>query len=285
VLKIEPEQVRPFEQVAAEIKKEIATDRAKADILRIYDQMENERTDGKTLSEAANDLKIPIRTVEAVDRSGRDPAGVLVTGLPDAQRLLTTAFTTEPGADRDPLQFEGGYVWLDVANVIAPRERPFDEVKDQVEARWREQEVASRLKAKAGEMLDKLKGGATFADAASANGVKVETLTDIKRANATPPLSATAVEAIFNTPKGNFNFAEAAQASEQIVFRVTEVTVPALDLASDETKRLREALSRTVSEDLLSEYIARLETEIGVTLNPDAIRQITSGRSGSDDTD
>ena len=285
VLKIEPEQVRPFEQVAAEIKKDIATDRAKADILRVYDQMENERTDGKTLSEAANDLKVPIRTVEAVDRSGRDPAGMLVTGLPDAQRLLTTAFTTEPGADRDPLQFEGGYVWLDVANVISARERPFDEVKDQVEARWREQEIASRLKAKATEMLDKVKGGATFADAAAANGVKVETSTDIKRANAAPPLSATAVEAIFNTPKGNSNFGEAAQASEQIVFHVTEVTVPALDLASDEAKRLRETLNRTVSEDLLSEYIARLETEIGVTLNPDAIRQITSGKSGSDDTD
>jgi peptidyl-prolyl cis-trans isomerase D len=284
VLKIEPEQARPFEQVSGEIKKEIATDRAKNDILRIYDKMENERTDGKTLAEAASELKLPIRTVEAVDRSGRDPSGTPVTGLPDAQRLLTTAFATEPGSERDPLQFEGGYIWLDVAGIIPARDRPFDEVKDQVEARWREQEVVTRLKAKASEILDKLKGDTPFAEVAAGHGLKLETSTGIKRADTAPPLAAATVEAIFNTPKGNFNFAEAAQASEQIVFRVTEVTTPALDLASEEAKRLKEALNRSVSEDLLSEYIARLETEIGVSINTDAIRQITSGRSGSDDT-
>jgi peptidyl-prolyl cis-trans isomerase D len=284
VLKVEPEQVRPFEQVAAEIKRELATERAKADILGVYDKMENERTDGKTLTEAASDLKVPIRIVEAIDRSGRDLSGAPVAGLPDAQRLLTTAFATEVGTDRDPLQFEGGYLWLDVANIIPARERPFEEVKDQVEARWREQETASRLKAKAAEILDKLKGGATFAEVAAANNLKVETLTGIKRANASAPLSTATVEAIFNTPKDGLNFAEAAQASEQIVFRVTDVTVPTLEGASDEAKRLRETLNRTLSEDVLSEYIARLETEIGVTLNPDAIKQITSGRSDIDDT-
>ncbi len=283
VLKIEPEVARPFEQVAAELKRELATERAKTDILTIYDKMENERTDGKTLTEAANDLKVPIKIVEAVDRSGRDPSGAPVAGLPDAQRLITTAFGMEAGSDpREPLQFEGGYIWVEVASIIPARDRPFDEVKDQVEARWREQEVAIRLKAKAAEILDKLKAGAAFAEVAAANGLKVETSTGIKRADAAPPLSAATVDAIFRTPKGGFDSAEAAQAADQIVFHVTDVTVPALDLASDEAKRLRDTLTRTVSEDLLSEYVAKLEAEIGVTTNPDAIRQITSGRSSDD---
>lgn len=283
VLKIEPEVVRPFEQVAAEIKREIALERAKGNILAIYDKMENERTDGKTLTEAANDLKVPMKIIEAVDRSGRDPSGAPVAGIPDAQRVVTTAFGMDAGSDpREPLQYEGGYIWIEVANIIPARERPFDEVKDQVEARWREQEIAARLKAKATELLDKLKAGTPFAEIAAANNLKLETSTGIKRADANPPLSAATVDAIFRTAKGGFDTAEAAQPSEQIVFHVTDVTVPALDLASDEAKRLRETLNRTVSDDLLSEYVARLETEIGVTINPDAIRQITSGRSSED---
>jgi peptidyl-prolyl cis-trans isomerase D len=282
VVKIEPEIGRPFEQVAAEIKRELATERAKANILSIYDKMENERTDGKTLTEAANDLKVPVKTIDEVDRSGRDSSGALVTGIPDAQRLLTTAFATEVGADRDPLQVEGGYVWLDVAAVIPAHERPFDEVKDQVVARWHEQEIASRLKDKATEILDKLKEGAAFAEVAAANNLTVATATGIKRADAAAPLSAAAVDAIFRIAKGSAGSAEAVQGSEQIVFMVTEVTVPTLDAASEEGKRLRETLGRSVSEDLLSEYVAQLESEIGVTMNPEAIRQITTGRSGDD---
>src|SRR5262249_49103947 len=76
VLKIEPEQVRPFQEVAGELKQELATARAKADVLKIYDKIEDARAEGKTLTEAAESLKLPARTISAIDRSGRDPSGV-----------------------------------------------------------------------------------------------------------------------------------------------------------------------------------------------------------------
>ena len=168
VLKIEPEQVRSFEEVAAELKKELATARAKAEVLAIYDKIEDARAEGKTLAEAAASLKLASRTIEAIDRSGRDPSGTPVTGLPDAQRLLTTAFATDIGVDRDPLQVEGGYIWYEIAGITPSRERPLEEVKEQVEARWREQEIATRLKRRATEILDKLKAGSSLADIAAA---------------------------------------------------------------------------------------------------------------------
>ena len=74
VVKIEPEQVRAFEEVAAELKQELATERAKAEMLSVYDKIEDERSLGKTLAEAAEKLKLASRTVE-VDRSGRDSRG------------------------------------------------------------------------------------------------------------------------------------------------------------------------------------------------------------------
>src|ERR1700747_627762 len=63
---------------------------------------------------------------------------------PAAERLLAAAFTTDIGVERDPLQFEDGYIWYDVAGISPSRERSLDEVKDQVEARWREHEIAAR---------------------------------------------------------------------------------------------------------------------------------------------
>jgi peptidyl-prolyl cis-trans isomerase D len=280
VLKIEPEHVRSFEEVAPELKKELATARAKAEVLAVYDKIEDARSEGKTLAEAAASLKLASRTIEAIDRSGRDPSGAPVTGLPDAQRLLTTAFATDIGVDRDPLQIEGGYIWYEIAGITPSRERPLDEVKDEVEARWRGQEMAARLNAKATEILDKLKAGSTFAETAAANNLKVESLTGIKRGEPPGALSAAAVDAIFRTAKDAAGSADASQPPEQVVFRVTDIVEPKLDTASDDAKKAQEALTRALSEGVFAEYISRLESEIGVTINQSALSQVVSGGTG-----
>ena len=278
VLKIEPEQGRPFDQVAGELRQELATARAKNDIFDLYNKIEDARAEGKSLAEAAANLKLEARTVE-LDRSGRDPAGAPVK-LPDAQRLLPAAFTTDIGVERDPLQFEDGYIWYDVAGISPSRERSLEEVKDQVEARWREQEMAMRLDAKATGMLDKLKAGETLAQVAAADHLKVEKLSGLKRGEASGPLAAAGVDAVFRTAKDGAGKADGAQAGEQIVFRVTDIVVPSLDKASEEAKRAVQSLNRGLSEDILAEYLAWLEREIGVTINQSALNQVISGGAG-----
>jgi peptidyl-prolyl cis-trans isomerase D len=276
VLKIEPEQVRTLQEVKDELKQELATARAKADMLKLYDQIEDARAEGKTLAEAAENLKLPARTIEAIDRSGRDSSGAQIK-LPDEQRLLEAAFTTEVGVEHDPLQAQDGYIWYDVVGITPSRERTLDEVKEQVEQRWREQEIATRLDAKATEILDKVKSGSTLAEVAAADHLKVETLTGLKRGQPSGPLSAAAVDAVFRTAKDAARKANAAQPGEQVVFRVTDIVVPALDLQSNDSKRMVETLNRSLSDDLLGEYISRLESEVGVSINQSALNQAIGG--------
>jgi peptidyl-prolyl cis-trans isomerase D len=278
VLKIVPEQVRPLEQVAGELKQELATARAKSEIFDVYNKIEDARAEGKSLEEAAANLKLEARTVE-VDRSGRDPAGTPVK-LPDAQRLLAGAFTTDIGVERDPLQFQDGYVWYEVTGLSPSRERSLDEVKDQVEARWRDQEIATRLDAKTTAILEKLKAGETLPQAAAADRLKVETLSGLKRGEASGPLSAAGVDAVFRTAKDAAGKTEGAQPPDEVVFRVTDIVVPSLDMASEDAKRALETLNRGLSEDILAEYIAWLESDIGVTINQSALNQVVSGGAG-----
>jgi peptidyl-prolyl cis-trans isomerase D len=278
-VKIEPEQVRSLEQVAPELKQEIATARAKTEIFDVYNKIEDARAEGKTLAEAAANLKLEAHTIEAVDRSGRDPTGTPVK-LPDEQRLLAGAFSTDVGIERDPLQMQDGYVWYDVVAITPSRERPLDEVKDQVEARWREQEIAARLTTKATGILDKLKAGTTLADVAAQDRLKVETLSGLRRGQPSGPLPAAAVDTVFRTAKDAAGTAEASEPAEQVVFRVTDIVVPTLDKGSEDAKRILETLNRGLSEDILGEYIAKLENEIGVTLNQSALNQVIGGASG-----
>jgi peptidyl-prolyl cis-trans isomerase D len=281
VSKIEPEQVRALADVAAELKQDIATERAKAQMTAMYDKIEDERSIGKTLAETAQELKLEARTVE-VDRSGRDASGAPAT-LPDAQRLLTTAFAADPGVEIDPLQVEGGYVWVDVAGITPARERTLDEVKSQVEARWKEDEIAARLKTRATQILDKLKAGTPLAELATAEGLKVETKTAIKRGDPSPPLSAGAIEAIFRTAKGSTGSADAEQPAEQLVFSVTDIVPPNAEADAEVTKQLQEALNRALADDIFGEYVAQLQDQIGVTINQTALRQVVTGVNVPDD--
>jgi len=295
VAKIEPEHIRSFEEVSAELKQTLATERAKAEVLSVYDKIEDERSLGKTLAEAAEKLKLTSRTVE-VDRTARDPAGKEVANLPEAPRLLAAAFAAQLGVENDPLQVDGGYIWFEVIDITAARDRSFDDVKEQLEKRWHEDEIAIRLRNKANELVDKLKAGTALAEVAAAEGLTVETKTGIKRGDAAVPLSARAIDAIFRTAKGVPGTAEAARApdpataqgqdlaNDQMVFQVTDIVVPSVDLASGEAKTIRDTLSRMLADDLFAEFLAQLESEIGVNINQAALRQVITGtRSDVDD--
>ena len=85
--------------------------------------------------------------------------------LPDQQRVVSAAFSTDIGVDTDALQVQDGYVWYEVDGITPAHERSLDEVKDQVEADWRETRSPAAHD-KANEMLDQLKAGTSLADVA-----------------------------------------------------------------------------------------------------------------------
>jgi peptidyl-prolyl cis-trans isomerase D len=275
VSKIEPGSTPVYELVAPKIKRDLAVERAKASISDFYNKMEDERGGGANVVEAAQKIGLKVVTIDAVDRSGRGQNGQPVTGLPQGFDLVTAAFASNVNVENDPQQFNGGYLWFDVLDVIPSRERNLDEVKDQVEARWKDDQVSIRLRDKAKDLLAKLEGGAKFADEAASAGVKVETSAAFKRAAKVDNVPATLVEAAFRTAKDGYGQSPGATATEFIVYRVTDVVVPALDVASEDTKKLKTTLQQTLGDEQIGQYIAKLESEVGVSINQAAFATAT----------
>jgi peptidyl-prolyl cis-trans isomerase D len=282
VVKIEPENVKPFDQVKDEIKQTLATDRARGDIATIHDKVEDERAAGSRLTEVAQKLNLKARTIDAVDRQGRDPEGKPIADLPPAN-IISSAFTSDVGVDNEPVQMAGGgYAWFEVLGVKPSKERTVDEVRDQVEQRWREDQIAERLKAKANEIVEKVKGGISLNDVASAEGLNVQTTFGIKRSGNAGSMPPAVVSGVFATPKDGAGSAEGKEASERIVFLVTDISVPAFDAASAEGKKIDDTMRRSITEDLLAQYVARLQNDLGATINMDAVRRSVSGSSDQD---
>ena len=278
VLKIEPGREPSYAEVADEVKREIAIDRGRAEVARRHDQVEDGRLTGQHLTEIAQKLGMQTTVIEAIDRSGRDPTGALIPALPGGSELLSAAFASDVGVDNDPLQLpDGGYVWYEVAGITRARDRSFEEVKAEVEARWRNNEIAERLKSRAAQLVDRLRGGAALADIAAAEGLKVESASALKRGRTSEVISASLLEEVFRTAKGGFGSAEGQNSTERVIFQITEVHLPATDPSANTTRQIDEALQRAYTEDLLGSYIARLESDLGVSINQAALRQVVGG--------
>lgn len=276
---IQPGEQPSYESVASDIKKEIAAERARAQVATLRDKMEDERGGGASVAEAAKKLGLTAVSIDAVDRSGRQPNGQPVSNIPLGLDVIAQAFNSDVGVDNEPLSFHGGYVWYEVLGITPPRDRSLDEVKTQVEARWRHDEVANRLRGKAAETVKKLNDGGKLTDEAAALGVKVDTASNFRREATLPGVPAGVVTAAFRTAKDNAGQTEASGGSEWIVFRVTDVIVPPVDLASDDVKKLKDSLQRALSEEQMTAYVNRLQKDIGTKINEAAVAQVAGGNN------
>jgi peptidyl-prolyl cis-trans isomerase D len=273
--KIEPGVTPTYESVAPQLKKELATERARVKVTEIQNKMEDERSGGSNVVEASQKLGLTAVTIDAVDRSGRLPTGQPVTNIPPGLDVVSQAFTSDVGVDNDPIQFRGGYVWYDVLGITPSRERTLDEVKDQVEAKWREDQISDKLRAKAAEMVQKLEQGATLAAEAGPIGTTVEAVKDFRRDASPAGVPSSVVTAAFRTPKDGVGQTPDAGGSAWIVFRVTDISVPQVDANSDEMKKLKDTLQRGLTDEQVAQYVTKIESEIGTSINQAAFAQVT----------
>jgi peptidyl-prolyl cis-trans isomerase D len=282
VLKIEPEVVKPLAIVAPFIHNDIALAGAKTKVQGLHDQIEDARAGGATLEEAAKKLDLTVVTLD-VDRSGRDPSGKPAANIPAAGNVINAAFSSDVGIDTYPVDADGGYVWYEVEGITPSRDRTLDEVKPDVEQRWRDDEIAKRLKDKAADLLDKAKNGNAFDALATGAGAKIEKAADLSRGTTSPALSPRVIDAVFHTAKDAFGSSEGDKPTQWIVFRVTDMKTPAFDPNSAEGKKIDQLLQHSVAEDVFAQYLAWVRGYLGTTVNQSVLAQALGSAAPDND--
>ena len=128
-------------------------------------------------------------------------------------------------------------------------------------------------------MVQKLEQGGKLDEEAANIGSKVETAAKFKREDSPPGVPSGLIAAAFRTAKDGASQTPGAGGTEWLVFRVTDVTVPPVDFNSDDMKKLREQLARGLSDEQVALYVAKLEKDIGTSINEAAFAQVTGASS------
>jgi peptidyl-prolyl cis-trans isomerase D len=279
VTKVQPGNLRPFEEVAAELSREIAAERGRGEMDALHDAIEDLRASAQPLATIARDKNLPLIAIPALDRSGHDKAGNPIPNLPERDQLVASAFNSDIGADNEPLRTRaGGYVWYEVTGVEPGREKTLDEVRDAVAAQWRSEEVSRLLADKGRSIVERLDKGESLDAIAGELSLPPKSAADLARGTAKDDLPADVVNRVFSVPVGKVASAAAGNDS-RVVFKVAGASLPPLVTSTSEAQRLEEQLRIILSEDLLAQYIAQLQKEFGVSINQQNMRRATGGES------
>ncbi len=279
ITNIRPESVRSFDEVKEELRKEIALSVARDQLVGLHDKIEDERAAGTTVRQIADQLKLKLVTVDAIDATGKDQNGDEVKGLPEPRTLLQEVFKAEVGVDTLSVNIgRDGSAWFDLDEVIPARDRTLDEVRDEVAADWTAEQQRAALAAKAKELKERIEKGAKLADIATELGLAVETKVGLSRSTEDAALSPAAVAAAFGGPNGHVANAPGIGGEGQILMQVTALDDSAPVNALDDDSRQIEAVARASGDDILDQMVSTLQAAYGVSVNQTLAEQALATR-------
>jgi peptidyl-prolyl cis-trans isomerase D len=264
---------KSFDDVKALVRDKLANERSARELTTLHDQVEQERTAGRTLKEVGEKLKLSFKTIEAIDAAGNGPDGKPVAGVPDARRVLTGVFNAAQGVEADAVDLsDGGYAWFDVLGITPQAQRPYEAAEADVKARWLDTEKSKALTEAVAKLVERALKGESLETLAKEAGGKVETTAAMTRVTSPPGLTADAVRQAFGLPKGAVSSSATADGASRTVFRVKDV-MPAATPTAEQAERIRAELERAARLDALNTYGQGLLERYGANVNQQVFNQ------------
>ena len=271
VVQIVAAEVLPYEKVSQTLKSELAIQKGRDKLRDLHDAVEDQRASAKPLQAIASELNLPFTKIDAVDASGRDKTGSLITSIVDPATVIPAVFGSEVNIDNEALALrDGGYVWFSVDGITPSRERNFEEAREQVKAAWLDDERSRLISQKASELVQKINQGAAISAVADEMSSKMMTVQGVTRASRDNGLPATALAQAFLSPVAKASSSLGDTADQRVILFVNSATVAP---ANDETsKGMNGEFAMALGDDIIAQFVAQTRQTLGVKTFEGAIQ-------------
>ena len=259
---VEEGQALSYEEVAPQIRMELAREAAERTILDVSDAIEDARAGGATLAEAVEGRGLELTTIDAVDATGLDADGQAVD-TPGGADLVAALFESEVGVDERPLdEGRGGFVFYELLGVEAARNRTLDEVRERAVQDYVAAERERAASELAASLEERLRSGEAFETLAGEVGRTVQRVFDVRR-NTRDGVDEAVVEAAFSGPESHVALVPMGDGEYRLVAvdRIVQVAGSgggAAVIASD------------LAEDVLAQFVNELQHRYQPTFNAQA---------------
>jgi peptidyl-prolyl cis-trans isomerase D len=272
---VEPGQEPDFQSLKERLREEIATREAVDALVAMANALDDELGGGASLDGAADTLGLSLTRIAAIDAQGLDRNGEAIAELPALELFLPQAFETPLGEtgllqDTD----EGGFFIVRIDGAEEAKQRPLDEVRDEVLRLWRRSQVALLTSEKGDALVDEFESGKSLDNLAAENGLSVEVSPPMTRNENDPAITPSPrfSAALFQIDEGEVVGLPLGEG--YIVARLDDV-IPA-DASSDSAafEATELALTQSIKADFFDLYMSALESEHRVQVNQPILDEV-----------
>lgn len=264
-------KVKSFDEVRAQLKKDIAIASATDSIYRLANRFEDVLAGGATIEDAARRISLRAVKIDAIDAQGRGRSGLPVKSRPSGDNFLKAVMSTPELQDSQLTESaSGGFFLLRVNNIIPPELKPLAVVRDQVVEAWRQERRTQAAQKRAKAILDRVKAGETLTAVAAAEKLALKQVESFTRigAGAANGLTPGLVAKLFSLKPGQ---AEMARTGDGFVVARLKDIQSAYTTSGKAKTELRQALGRGIAADLLAQFTFALRNQFGVEIKQKTI--------------
>ena len=267
VTQVQAGRTRTFAEVKGQLEQDLRKEKATDGLSELANKVEDALGGGATLEEAAKRFNLKTVKIATVDAQGRGANGKPVADLPKSEQFLDVAFHTDQNTESPLTEVpNNGYFLLRVDGVTPPAPKAMADIKPQIVATWQAERRQELARDKALKLAERIKAGESAAQVAQSAGLKLEVSKPFTRESADGPvLPPNVVAELFKAQPGGI--ATGSLQGGTLVARLARVE--AFDMAANAavTQAARLRVSQAVATDIADQYIAALNTSIGVKVD------------------
>jgi peptidyl-prolyl cis-trans isomerase D len=267
VKKIIPSGTPDFDSLKDSLRDSLKRDQAIESVTREVNDLDDQLAAGHSLEDIADDMKLRLIKIPALDAEGKTPDGKDPAELPDRADVLKAAFSQGSGEVSPILDDkQGNYVVVRTDQITPAAVPAFEKIRDHVAAAWIASEAAKRAAAAADAIAKGMREGKPASSFAAQAGVDVRVSKPISiLGDNDPDLSQEILPQIFKLKKGDV--ITVPLEGRQLVLRLAEF-VDADPKAEDATKaKLGDELANQLPNDRGAEYAKYLRILMPVEID------------------
>lgn len=279
-----PSEVKPFEKVKGDIRKDLLQMRLADQMFNTANAIDDRLAGGEALEDIAKDMNLKLEKIGPVRQDGSTPDkhDAMKDFAKDSAYILKSAFEINEGESAPVMELKDGrYATVRVDAITPASFRPFEDVKEELRKQWETDQKAAANRTRAQKLQQDLAAGTkTLSAAAGEFGLSVQTLS-VKRSGEPPKgLSAETIPALFSAIEGETVMAPVP--GGVLIARIKTVTLPDPAKAPEkEMKEISDTLAKNAKEELMGVYMQALERKSAVKINRHLLDSMYGPESGN----
>jgi len=251
-------QTIPLEDVAEDLRQELAIDAASNIIADVMDEVIDLIAGGATLEEVANETDMQLDTIAMSDDN--------IEGIAAYSAFREEATAAEVGEERDIVDLEdGGIFALRLESITEPFVKPFEDVTEDVKEGVRLEAINTAVMARAEQIATAISVANTGSLADFAGSLQIEVAGSVSRTSNLADLPPIVISRIFEMEVGDVTVVQDVNGAVIIELATATPFDPAE--GADAMTRVSQQQSNAVAEDVLVYFGAALMNAAQPTIN------------------